>query len=685
MGSVRDERFVVETFGYHRWVTVVERVLDSRPVADLGAYLAAGGGRALSVAADTEPDDLIATITDAGLRGRGGAGFPTGIKWRTVADSRSSVEPTAVIVNAAEGEPGTFKDRAIIRRNPYRVLEGALIAARAVGAPEVIIATKSSFRPEIRRLRTAISEFEAEGLDDVTFRIVEGPADYLFGEESALAEVIEGRYPFPRVTPPYRRGLDDGSVPPGSSSAWVPLAAEGGTRGAPALIDNVETMANVPGIILEGPEWFRSVGTPDSPGTIVCTITGDTQRHAVGEFPMGTPLWAVIDALGGGNRPGRTLVAAISGTANAAIEAEQFDTPLSYEAFDAIGSGLGTGGFIVFDDQTDLVAVAHGIARFLAVESCGQCTPCKSDGIDIAQLLDAVRTSTATRDTLTRLDNRFATVDDGARCALASQHQTAVASLIALGRESVEGHLAQSIDETGRFLIAPIVDLVHERAIIESNYANKQPDWSFDPIDSGSTPAELYGDASVAVRVQSTRTHSIESSNAVPTVDEASPTGALSAASRRFIEPIVDAHQRLFDGLHSLRTATNEDRRTSAASLAHELGRYVDLVGNVLYPELDRVDGRGSSDSAWVAERNAEAALDILARLQSTDGFDADSVQALSDDLQALISADDTIVIPLLCRHLNERDLDQLADAEHEVIERQTESSARSSFGSAPG
>ncbi len=659
-------------------------MLDPKPVADLDAHLAAGGGRALSVAADTDPDDLISAVTDAGLRGRGGAGFPTGIKWRAVADSRSAVEPTAVIVNAAEGEPGTFKDRAIIRRNPYRVLEGALIAARAVGAPEVIIATKASFRPEIRRLRAAISQFEAAGLDDVTMRIVEGPADYLFGEESALVEVIEGRYPFPRVTPTYRRGLDDPNAPSGNSAAWVPLAGASDPREAPALIDNVETMANVPGIVLEGPEWFRSVGTPDSPGTIVCTITGDTERHAVGEFPMGTPLWEVIDTLGGGPHPGRTLVAAISGTANAPLEAAQFDTPLSYETLAAIGSGLGTGGFIVFDDRTDLVAVAQGIARFLAVESCGQCTPCKSDGLTIARLLDTVRTSSAARDAVTQLDVRLARVDDGARCALAGQQRAAVASLIELGRESMEGHLDRSLDAAGPFLIAPIADLVHGRAIVESAYADKQPDWSYDSKDSGAAPAERYGDASVAVRVRSTSTHGAEAGLDVTTVDE-TPTSAPSAASRRFSEPMVAAHGRLLDGLRSLRSASVADRPAVATSLGHELARYVELVGSVVYPELDRVAGGAASDSAWVAERNAEAADGILDRLRSGGALDTDAVHELGDDLRALIDADDTIVIPLLCRRLDDGDLDRLANAEHEITERGLESSARSSFGSAPG
>lgn len=483
----------------------VPRVLDAEPVADLAAYLAAGGGQALQIAARTEPDDLIATIADAGLRGRGGAGFPTAVKWRTVADSAGTVEPTAVVVNAAEGEPGTFKDREILRRNPYRVLEGALIAARAVGAPEVVVAIKASFLFEIRRVQAAIDEFQAEGLHDISMRIAEGPSDYLFGEESALLEVVEGRYPFPRVTPPYRRGLDDPDETSGNSSAWVGLAGTSGTTEAPALIDNVETMANVPGIILNGASWFREVGTPESPGTIVCTITGDTEHHGVGEFPMGTPLWDVISDLGGGPTPGRTLVAAMSGTANAVIEAAQFDTPLSYEGMAAIGSGLGTAGYIVFDEGTDLVAVAQGVSRFLAVESCGQCVPCKSDGLAIAELIDTVRSSTAHDDAMDDLARRFDTVDDGARCALAGQQSTAVASLLALGRTSVQGHMARSVDRTAPYLIAPLLDLVEGRAVVDGSYADKQPDWSYADADSGSVPAELYGDAPVEVRVAETR------------------------------------------------------------------------------------------------------------------------------------------------------------------------------------
>ena len=291
--------------------------------------------------------------------------------------------------------------------------------------------------------------------------------------------------------------------------------------------------------------------------------------------------------------PGRTLVAAISGTANAVLEAAQFDTPLSYEGLESIGSGLGTGGFIVFDDQTDLVAVAQGVARFLSVESCGQCTPCKSDGLAIAQLLDTVRTSTAAPDTPRRAPRRFATVDDGARCALAGQQRIAVASLIELGRESVEQHLTRStVDASGRFLIAPIVDLVHDRAVVDSANARQAARLvrSAGTIPAPCRPSSM---ATLLSRCGFGRLGPMvaDSGVDVSTVDEASPTGRPEcggstihrADRRRLIE-------RLLDGLRSLRSASGRGSFHAAAdSLAHELGRYVDLVGTVVYPELDRV------------------------------------------------------------------------------------------------
>ena len=224
-------------------------------------------------------------------------------------------------------------------------------------------------------------------VDGVDVDVLEGPSEYLYGEETALLEVLDGRAPFPRLAPPYRHGADelgDGTTSPADVDMAGPTPD---TVAPPTLVNNTETMANVPGILAHGPDWFRSVGTPESPGTIVCTITGATARDGVGEVPMGTPLATVIDELGGGPVAGRRLVAAMSGVANPVLPAARFDTPLSYEAMAAAGSGLGAAGFIVFDDADDLVAVAAGVSRFLAVESCGQCTPCKQDGREISEIL----------------------------------------------------------------------------------------------------------------------------------------------------------------------------------------------------------------------------------------------------------------------------------------------------------
>ena len=253
-------------------------------------------------------------------------------------------------------------------------------------------------------MRAAVAEVANYGwTDDVSIEVFEGPTEYLYGEETALLEAIDGRAPFPRIAPPYRQGVDEVVETALRRRHAVEVARarrDGLARrttlpAPPTLVDNVETMANVARIIADGADWFRSVGTEQSPGTLVCTVTGRMQRHGVAEMPMGTPLRDVLDEIGGGAIDGHELVAAMSGVANALVPAAQFDTPISYEAMAAIGTGLGTGGFIVFDDSTDLVAVAQGVARFLGVESCGQCTPCKQDGLRVAELLDAARRSAA--------------------------------------------------------------------------------------------------------------------------------------------------------------------------------------------------------------------------------------------------------------------------------------------------
>jgi NADH:ubiquinone oxidoreductase subunit F (NADH-binding) len=451
-------------------LTLVHRVLYPRPIESFEEYLGRGGGRGIAAAADLAPDRLVAKVTAAGLRGRGGAGFPVGRKWRTVSRNRSGAVPTTVVVNGAEGEPGTFKDRAILRTNPYQVVEGGLIAARAVRADLVIFALKRSFPTEVARTRAAIREAEAAGwADGVELRVFEGPDEYLYGEESALLETIQGGFPLPRVVPTFRRGL---------------------RRDAPALVNNIETVANVPRIIARGPAWFRTVGTTESPGTVVCTVTGHTRRHGVGEVRMGTSLRDVISAVGGGPRPGRRIKAVLCGVANRVITGSALNAPVSYEGMAAIGSGLGSGGFIVFDDTADMVAVAAGVARFLAVESCGQCVPCKWDGLAIAELLARVCRSEGSGHDMGVVRRRLLTVTERSRCYLATQQQNAVGSLVECFRNEFVAHLEGRASPCEPEVIAELLDIRDGTAVLCTSHQAKQADWSYDKHYSGKVPAE---------------------------------------------------------------------------------------------------------------------------------------------------------------------------------------------------
>jgi NADH:ubiquinone oxidoreductase subunit F (NADH-binding) len=483
-------------------MALVHRILYPEPIPDLAEYVRKGGGKGLAAANQIDPFVLIDEIEASGLRGRGGAGFPTGRKWRTVAQNCSVVERSTVVVNGAEGEPGTFKDLTILRNNPFQVIEGALIAARAVGADEVIFGLKRSFATELARLRTAIQEVRAAGwAQNIAVEIFAGPHEYLYGEETALLETIDGRYPFPRINPPYRRGVHEiveteADVTSESGlSAHVEMAGPSPEAIAPpTLVNNVETLANVPRIIARGAAWFRTEGTETSPGTVVCTVTGHTRRHGVGEVVMGTPLREVIEEIGGGPRPGRRIKAVLPGVAGALIPDALLDVPVSYEGMAGIGSGLGSAGFIVFDDSADLVAVAAGVSRFLAVESCGQCVPCKQDGLLLADLLARLSRSETKANDLAAIRKRVGRVAERSRCFLASQHQVVVRSLLERFPDEVAAHADGRARPAEPELIAEVLDIADQRAVVDERHRAKQPDWSYDHPASGQWPAERLGE-----------------------------------------------------------------------------------------------------------------------------------------------------------------------------------------------
>jgi NADH-quinone oxidoreductase subunit F len=476
-------------------VTLVERVLPRRPFESLRAYLDAGGGQGIESARSVEPDAVMAEVEASGLRGRGGGGFPTATKWRTVAGNLSPDLPTSVVVNGAEGEPGTFKDRAILRANPYAVIEGALIAAHAVTGTDIVVALKASGTVERDRVEAAIAEMRDAGmLRDVDVAVATGPDEYLFGEETA---------PFPRIAPPYRRGVvelveHDDDVDSGSGlAAHVEMAGPGHeTVAPPALIGNVETMANVPAIIQKGADWFRAHGTTQSPGTIVCTVTGDVARPAVGEIALGTTVRAAIDEVGGGLLRSRVVRAVLCGVSAGPLPPELLDTPLTYEDMAQAGSGLGTASLTVICEGTDLTAVAAGAARFLAVESCGQCTPCKRDGLVLAETLERLCAGQGKEDDLDTITSALQTIADGARCNLASQQQAVVGRILHRWPDEPAAHAVAgaSSGTVEPLLVSEIVELVDGEVTLDVRRRTKQPDWTHGEEWSGSYPADLLGD-----------------------------------------------------------------------------------------------------------------------------------------------------------------------------------------------
>jgi NADH:ubiquinone oxidoreductase subunit F (NADH-binding) len=384
------------------------------------------------------------------------------------------------VVNGAEGEPGTFKDRALLRANPYQVVEGLIIAAFAVGAEEAFICLKASFERELAAITRAVQEFQAAGIcTDCTVNIVAGPDEYLFGEEKAMLEVIEGKPPLPRWFPPYEHGL----FAAGPQEGW-----EAGTRTSrpradgpnPTLVNNVETLANVPHVLARGADWFRSIGTPASPGTVVATVVGDVVAADVAEVELGTPLGEVIDAVGTGPRPGRSVKAVFSGVANPVVTAEHLDAAVSYEGFEAIGSAMGAAGFIVHDDTACMVDAAYRLSRFLYVESCGQCPPCKIGSGEITDRLERIETGAGTVADIAAIQGWLERVTDGNRCYLAVEERLLVSSVLRAFPEEFAEHLeGHGCPRPGPRPIPKLIDLAGGVATYDERFWSKRPDWTY--------------------------------------------------------------------------------------------------------------------------------------------------------------------------------------------------------------
>jgi NADH-quinone oxidoreductase subunit F len=438
-------------------VPLLEETVRSFP-----AYLDAGGGRGLEVALGLPPEAVIEEIAKSGLRGRGGAGFPTGEKWRSI--RATGTGSRFAVCNGAEGEPATFKDRFLLRTNPYQVLEGLAVAAYAVGAERCYIGIKEAFTEEVRALDRALEEMsQADALGGVPFEVVLGPDLYLFGEETGLEEVIERRPPLPRVARPFMLGLF--ARPPNEN---------------PTLVNNVETLANVPRIVADGPDWLRSSGTETSPGTMVFTVCGDVRREGVFELPLGTPLRYLLEECAGGPAEGTSVTAIFPGASNTVILPEQLDTPMDFDSMREVGSGLGAGGFAVFDDTACMVRAAYLYSRFLWVESCAQCSACKFGTGEVTRGLDEIELRGLAAD-LELILMRARGSTDGQKCALPTGESLLMQSLVQVFADEFRAHLGTSCPLPRDLTFHKIVDWdpTTNRFRYDLTYASKQPDWTF--------------------------------------------------------------------------------------------------------------------------------------------------------------------------------------------------------------
>lgn len=351
------------------------------------------------------PEEVVQEISKSGLRGRGGAGYPTGLKWATVAKMPTGQK--YVICNGDEGDPGAFMDRSVLESDPHRVLEGMAIAGYAVGANQGLLYVRAEYPLAIQRLQKAIQQAKQRGLlgsqifgsrFDFKVDIRVGAGAFVCGEETALIASVEGKRGTPRPRPPY----------PAISGLWD----------APTLINNVETFANIAPILRQGSGWFSSIGTEKSKGTKIFSITGKVRNTGLIEVPMGMSLRTIVEEMGGGVPDGQVKAVQTGGPSGGCIPSDYFDTPVDYESLAALGSMMGSGGMVVMDDQTSMVEVAQFYMEFCRSESCGRCVPCRTGTVQLHNLLTKLVEGRGTAFDLEQMESLCHVVQQTSLCGL---------------------------------------------------------------------------------------------------------------------------------------------------------------------------------------------------------------------------------------------------------------------------
>lgn len=396
----------------------------------IDTYIRNGGYRALPKALkEYTPDELIEMVKKSGLRGRGGAGFPAGLKWSFV--PKDSPKPRFLLCNADEGEPGTFKDRALIENDPHQLLEGIIIASYAIGAHKAFIYIRGEFAFGAKRLQEAIRESYQKGYlgknilgsgFDLDLDVYRGGGAYICGEETSLMESVEGGRANPRLKPPFPASV--------------------GLYRNPTVINNVETLSNVPHIVLNGGEWYANIGMPKSTGTKIFSLSGHVKRPGNYELPMGVTLRELIFEHGGGIKDDRQLKAVIpGGVSTPVLTAELLDVKMDFESLYEAGSLLGSGATIVMDESTCMVKVAYRISKFFEHESCGKCVPCREGTRWIRQIMQRIENGKGREQDLDLLRDICANIAGKTVCPLADGAVVPITSTIEKFRDEYEYHI----------------------------------------------------------------------------------------------------------------------------------------------------------------------------------------------------------------------------------------------------
>ncbi|NLK09045.1 MAG: NADH-quinone oxidoreductase subunit NuoF [Firmicutes bacterium] len=422
---------------YSRQKRVVLRNCGLIDPDNIDEYIARNGYEALGKALSAGPDKVIEVVKKSGLRGRGGAGFPTGLKWDFT--SQAPGEQKYLVCNADEGEPGTFKDRLILEGDPHSVIEGMAIAAFAIGASQGYIYFRGEYRLSIDRLRNAIEQAREYGLlgkgilgsgfdFDIDIRV--GAGAYVCGEETALLNSMEGKRGEPRYKPPY----------PASVGLW----------GKPTCVNNVETLANIAPIILEGAEWYVNIGPKGCPGTKVFTLTGNINNAGLIEVPMGITLREIIYDIGGGIPNGRSFkMAQTGGTSGGCLPEALLDVPMDIDSLEAAGSALGSGALMIMDDTHCIIDVVRCLLQFFCHESCGQCTPCREGTRRLYELIDKIARMEAVEEDVSLIKRLARTMEDASLCGLGQTAPFPILTTMRFFPEEYKAHIEEGICPAG--------------------------------------------------------------------------------------------------------------------------------------------------------------------------------------------------------------------------------------------